>query len=106
MNRLTRDETTAETVSRDQIFRRERRQGKKLTFPVQLTPSRIGNLTWLTLTLAIYKTTIHTYIHTIGLGLERYRLWPNDFFVHDYELDGHQEKHYYYILAHTSNHKQ
>ena len=44
MSRLTRD-GTAETVSRDQILRRVQGQGKKHVFPVQLTTSRIGNLT-------------------------------------------------------------
>ena len=39
MSRLTRD-GTAEPVSRDQILRRERGQGK-IIFPVQLTTSRI-----------------------------------------------------------------
>ena len=34
-----------------------------LIFPVQLTTSRIGNLTRLTHTL-LYVMTIHTYIHT------------------------------------------
>ena len=41
--------------------------GYKWFFPVQLTPSRISNLTQLVLTLAIYVMTIqyiHTYIHT------------------------------------------
>ena len=33
-------------------------------FPVQLTTSRIGNLTRLTHTL-LYVMTIHTYIHTV-----------------------------------------
>ena len=33
-------------------------------FPVKLTTSRIGNLTRLILTLAIYVMTIHAYIHT------------------------------------------
>ena len=45
MNGLTRDCTT-EPVSRDHILRRERgRGGKKNIFPVQLTTSRIDNLT-------------------------------------------------------------
>ena len=35
-----------------------------LIFPVQLTTSRIGNLTWLIHTLAICVT-IHTYIYYI-----------------------------------------
>ena len=55
MSRLTRD-GTAEPVSRYQI-----RQGN-FHFLVQLTTSRIGNLTRLILTLAICVT-IHTYIH-------------------------------------------
>ena len=36
-------------------------------FPVQLTTSRIGNLTRLIHTL-LYMMTIHTYIHTSPLG--------------------------------------
>ena len=43
---------TAEPVSRGQILRRERGQGN-MHFPVQLTTSRIGNLTRLIHTLAI-----------------------------------------------------
>ena len=51
MSRLTRD-GTAEPVSRDQILRRERGQGRirfpwdreEFVFPVQLTTRRIGNL--------------------------------------------------------------
>ena len=43
MSRMTRD-GTAEPVSRDQILRRERKQGEKYMFPVQPTTSRIGNL--------------------------------------------------------------
>ena len=61
MSRLTRD-GTAEPVSRDQILRHARGQGK-IIFPVQLTTSRIGNLTRLIHTL-LYVMTIHTYIHT------------------------------------------
>ena len=49
MSRLTRD-GTAEPVSRDQILKRERDR-EKFIFPVQLTTSRIGNLTELILTL-------------------------------------------------------
>ena len=51
MSRLMRD-GTAEPVSRDQIPRRERGQ-ENIIFSVQLTTSRIGNLTRLILTLAI-----------------------------------------------------
>ena len=61
MSRLTRD-GTAEPVSRDQILRHARGQGNTI-FPVQLTTSRIGNLTRLIHTL-LYVMTIHTYIHT------------------------------------------
>ena len=61
MSRLTRD-GTAEPVSRDQILRRKRGQGKNI-FPVQLTTSRIGNLTRLILTL-LAKCDDHTYINT------------------------------------------
>ena len=60
MSRLTRD-GTAEPVSRDQILRHARGQGD-IIFPVQLTTSRIGNLTRLIQTL-LYVMTIHTYIH-------------------------------------------
>ena len=58
MSRLTRD-GTAEPVSRDQILRHARGQGNTI-FPVQLTTSRIGNLTRLIHTL-LYVMTIHTY---------------------------------------------
>ena len=59
INRLTQD-GTAEPVSRDQILRHVRGQGN-IIFPVQLTTSRIGNLTRLIHTL-LYVMTIH--IHT------------------------------------------
>ena len=61
MSRLTRD-GTAEPVSRDQILRHARGQGN-IIFPVQLTTSRIGNLTRLIHTL-LHVMTIHTYINT------------------------------------------
>ena len=53
MSRLTRD-GTAEPVSleRDQILRRERGQ-VNINFPVQLTTSKIGDLTRLIITLAV-----------------------------------------------------
>ena len=51
---------TAEPISRDQILRHARGQGN-IIFPVQLTTSRIGNLTRLIHTL-LYVMTIHTYI--------------------------------------------
>ena len=60
MSRLTRD-GTAEPVSRDQILRHARGHGN-IIFSVQLTTSRIGNLTRLIHTL-LYVMTIHTYIH-------------------------------------------
>ena len=62
MSRLTRD-GTAEPVSRDQILRHARGQGNTI-FPVQLTTSRIGNLTRLIHTLLCVMI-IHTYIHTV-----------------------------------------
>ena len=58
MSRLTRD-GTAEPVSRDQILRYARGQGN-IMCPVQLTTSRIGNLTRLIHTL-LYVMTIHTF---------------------------------------------
>ena len=60
MSRLTRD-GTAEPISRDQILRHARGQGH-IIFPVQLTTSRIDNLTRLIHTL-LYVMTIHAYIH-------------------------------------------
>ena len=60
MSRLTRD-GTAGPVSRDQILRRERRQGN-FHLPLQLTTSRIGNLAQLVLSLAIFLT---LHIHPI-----------------------------------------
>ena len=57
MSRLTRD-GTAEPVSRHQILRHARGQGN-IIFPVQLTTSRIDNLTRLIHTL-LYVITIHT----------------------------------------------
>ena len=61
MSRLTRDGPT-EPISRDQILRHERGQGH-IQFPVQLTTSRIGNLTRSILTLAICED--RTYIHAM-----------------------------------------
>ena len=49
---------TAERVSRDLIIRRERGQ-EKVVYLVQMTTSRIGNLTWLIHTL-LYMITICT----------------------------------------------
>ena len=57
MSRLTRY-GTAEPISRDQIRRHAWGQGK-IIFPIQLTTSRIGNLTRLIHTL-LYVMTIHT----------------------------------------------
>ena len=68
MSRLTRD-GTAEPVSRDQILRHARGQ-ENIIFPVQLTTSRIGNLTRLIHTL-LYVMTIHPYMafnHCLGVG--------------------------------------
>ena len=76
MSRLTRD-GTAEPVSRDQILRHARGQGNTI-FPVQLTTSRIGNLTRLIHTL-LYVMTIHTYIHTttVPFCLWSRRIFPS-----------------------------
>ena len=71
MSRLTRD-GTAEPVSRDQILRHARGQGN-IIFPIQLTTSRIGNLTRLIHTL-LYVMTIHTYIHIARVWINRVRL--------------------------------
>ena len=61
MSRLTRD-GTAETVSRDQILRRELNADReKFIFPVQLTTCRMGNLTRLIHTLVLCVT-----IHNVG----------------------------------------
>ena len=65
LSRLTRD-GTAEPVPQDQILRRERGQGKQIISPLQLTTSRIGNLTRLILTLVICDDHIYiTFIHMI-----------------------------------------
>ena len=69
MSRLTRD-GTAEPVSRDQILRHVRGQDSIFIFPVQLTTSRIGNLTRLIHTLLLCDD--HTYIHIFG-GLSQKR---------------------------------
>ena len=68
MSRLTRD-GTAEPVSRDQILRHARGQGNT-NFPVQLTTSRIGNLTRLIHTL-LYVMTIHILILIVSLSVWR-----------------------------------
>ena len=83
MSRLTWD-GTAKSVSLDQIIRRKHRQ-EIFVFPVQLTPSRIGNLIRLIHTLSICNSKFarlgtdyeimnqwffailvcgHTYVHT------------------------------------------
>ena len=77
MSRLTRDETT-EPISRDQILRHARGQGN-IIFPVQLTTSRIGNLTRLIHTL-LYVMTIHTYIHTVLYRDYKYFQYSGGFF--------------------------
>ena len=69
MSRLTRD-GTAEPVSRDQILRHARGQ-RNIIFPVQLTTSRIGNLTRLLHTV-LYVMTIHTYIMNTMYSLFMY----------------------------------
>ena len=78
MSRLTRD-GTAEPVSRDQILRHARGQGN-IIFPVQLTTSRIGNLTRLIHTL-LYVMTIHTYIQGLRQGCVLSLLLFNIFFA-------------------------
>ena len=70
MSRLTRD-GTAEPVSRDQIFRHARGQGN-IIFHVQLTTSRIGNLTRLIHTL-LYVMTIRTYTYIHLAHIKSYR---------------------------------
>ena len=67
---MTRD-GTAETVSRDQVLRREREQQGNIIciFPVQLTTCRTGNFTGLIDTLAICVT-IHTTACYRPLDLE------------------------------------
>ena len=68
MSRLTRD-GTVEPVSRDQILRRERGHGKHI-FPVQLTTSRIGNITRLILTLAICDDHAAIQVHCCTKGFK------------------------------------
>ena len=78
MRRLTRD-GTAEPVSRDQLSDTHGDRGIFI-FPVQLTTSRIDNLTRLIHTL-LYVMTIHTYIHTSQSMIERVLLYRYFFFV-------------------------
>ena len=67
MNRLTQD-GTAKPVSRDQILRRERADRKIIVSPVQLTTTRkIGNLTRLIHTHAIYVMVIRAIWETFVL---------------------------------------
>ena len=61
MSWLTRD-GTAKLVSRDRILRRERGR-EKFIFPVQLTTSRIGNLTGLIHTLLYVMTILYIRPH-------------------------------------------
>ena len=88
MSRLTRD-GTAEPVSRDQILRHARGQGN-IIFPVQLTTSRIGNLTRLIHTVLYwYVMTIHTYIHTyIHAYIHTYIHTYILIYIHTYIEDG------------------
>ena len=69
MSRVTRD-GTAEPVARDQIFRRERRQGSSF-FLVQLTTSRIGNHTRL----------IHSILKVLTWTIFRASLFPHPLLV-------------------------
>ena len=73
MSRLTRDGTAAEPVSRDQILRHARGQGNVI-FPVQLTTSRIRNLTRLIHTL-LYVMTIHTMSGGCSEDLDAFRFF-------------------------------
>ena len=63
--KLTRDGTAE--PSRETKFSGTHGDRGIFIFPVQLTTSRIGNLTRLIHTL-LYVMTIHTYIHTLGLN--------------------------------------
>ena len=71
MSRLTRD-GTAEPVSPDKILRRANRGRKIFIFPVQLTTSRIDNLTRLILALAICDE--HTTVYYRGEA-QRYTVY-------------------------------
>ena len=62
MGRLTRDGTTE--PSRETEFSGTHGDRGVIIFPVQLTTSRIGNLTRLIHTLAICDDHTYTYIHT------------------------------------------
>ena len=68
MSRLTRD-GTAKTISRETKFSGANGDRDIFIFPVQLTASRIGNLTRLIHTLAICDK--HTYIYYISSALAR-----------------------------------
>ena len=78
--RLTRDGTTE--LSRDHILRRVRGMGIYI-FPIQLTTSRIGNITRLIHTLSVM--TIHTYYCIFFLWqIKERRLVNNDQIKHRY----------------------
>ena len=65
MSRLWRG-TGRPNLSRETEFSGANGDRKKFTFLVQLTTSKIGNLTRLVHTLLlIYVMTIHTYMHTV-----------------------------------------
>ena len=96
MSRLTRD-GTAEPVSRGQIFRRGRGQGNTNIFLVQLTTSRIGNLTRLIHTLAICDD--HRYI------LAHIRFYVHYIYTsssHTLHIQMHLHMHYTYTHTCTS----
>ena len=71
MSRLTRD-GTAENPSRETRFSGANGDREMFIFPVQLTTSRVGNLTRLIHTL-LYVMTIHTYENTKRLAFDRPR---------------------------------
>ena len=78
MSRLTRD-WTAEPVSRDQTLRHERRQCN-IHFPVQLSPSRIGNLTRSILALALVSFYLYIYLFNSEMPLFPSIFWTTAVF--------------------------
>ena len=78
MSRLTRDGTAE--PSRETKFSGANADREMFIFPVHLTTSRIGNLTWLTHTLAICVTIPYIHISNYNLYLV---LFYTSIFVQD-----------------------
>ena len=77
MSRLARD-GTAEPISRDQKFSGANGDRENMFFPVQLTTSRIGNLTRLILTLALCDDPYTYILYLTQDSIHTYSTLPQD----------------------------